>query len=272
MESLRNLIFCIKLFEIKTWDCVNIKHFYINQEISISALIYIVFFNLCYINRATINQRKEVIPNNADISSLGLFFKVDNGKEYYDSVMTNSLEEPKWTDVFQLTMMNETEIIFFQLMLNDRNTNSIRVIDTFDLRGGEIISGLDANKQYKDTIVTSSGNEYFVFIKKKGDELTKLKLIEKKIESKNTIYARLNQILVIAKEGMENLINKNGMDLIKEWGFMSKKGKNNDSKNINSKELSQEENKVATGVIKQKLKQAANIPRVSKTVGLSISY
>ena len=224
------------------------------------------------INRATIKQRKEVIPNNADVSYLGLFFKVDNGKEYYDSVMTNSLEEPQWTDVFQLTMMNEAEIIFFQLMLNDKNTNSIRVIDTFDLRGGEIISGLDAHKQYKDTIVTSSGNEYFVFIKKKGDELTKLKLIEKKIESKNTVYTRLNQILVIAKESMENLINKNGMDLIKEWGFMSKKGKNNDSKNINSKELSQEENKVATGVIKQKLKQAANIPRVSKTVGLSISY
>jgi hypothetical protein len=220
--------------------------------------------------RATISQAKQVIPKDSNASTYSLFFKVDNGKEYYDSEVANELEEPKWSDVFQLTMMNETEIIFFQLMLSESESNTQKVIDTFDLRGGEIIAGLDTNKQYKDTIVTSSGNEYFVVIKKKGDELTKLKLIEKKIESKNTVYTRLNQILVIAKENMENLINKNGMDLIKEWGFMSKKGKNtNEGRNTLSKPVVKEESKgLSSSIIKPKSRQAANAPNVSKGVSI----
>lgn len=223
------------------------------------------------ISRATLNRRKEIIPKDADPASYCLFYKVDNGKEYYDSEIADSIEEPQWRDVFQLTMMNETEIIFFQLMLNEKEANSLRVIDTFDLRGGEIIAGLDTNKQFKDTIVTSSGNEYFVVIKKKGDELTKLKLIEKKIESKNTVYTRLNQILIIAKENMENLINKNGMDLIKEWGFMSKKGKNtNESRNTFNRQSNKEDSKGMTNVIKPKLKQAANAPHITKGVSIFI--
>lgn len=39
------------------------------------------------------------------------------------------------------------------------------------------------------------------------------------------MYSRLNQLHAIAKENMENLISKKGMDLIKEWGIMSKKAK-----------------------------------------------
>ena len=62
-------------------------------------------------------------------------------------------------------------------------------------------------------------------IKKKGDEVTKLKAIEKKIEIKNATYKKINQLYSIAKESVENLISKKGMDLIKEWGFMSRKAK-----------------------------------------------
>lgn len=39
------------------------------------------------------------------------------------------------------------------------------------------------------------------------------------------MYSRLNQLHGHTKDKFENLLNKNGMDLIKEWGFMSKKAK-----------------------------------------------
>jgi len=90
--------------------------------------------------------------------------------------------------------MNESEIIFFQLLLSDKTTDSIAVLDSFDLRANEIISGIDHLKTYKDIIVTNCGNEYNIVIKKRGDELTKLKGLEKKIDAKTKTYARLNQV------------------------------------------------------------------------------
>lgn len=100
------------------------------------------------LSRATINEKKEIESKLAVTDQLGLSFKVDNGKEYCESVIVHELSEPRWTDVFSLTLMNESEILFFQIILNDKNTNSIRVLDSFDLRGNEISNGLDPNKNY----------------------------------------------------------------------------------------------------------------------------
>lgn len=131
--------------------------------------------------QATIHNRKE-IDEKSNISELGVSYKVDNGKEYFDSLVVNELEKPNWSDTFQLSIMNESEIIFFQLLLHDRNTDTLRVIDSFDIRGSEIINGLDATKTFRDTIITNWGNEYSVIVKKKGDEISKLKAIDKKIQ------------------------------------------------------------------------------------------
>lgn len=121
--------------------------------------------------------------------------------------------------------MNEREVIFFQLILSDSTTDTLLQLDSFDIRSSDIVAGIDHTKTYKDILHTSCGNEYHIVIKKKGDEISKLKAIEKKIEKKMQLHTRLNQLYCLAKESMENLYHKKGMDLIKEWGFMSKKPK-----------------------------------------------
>jgi hypothetical protein len=107
------------------------------------------------LQRAKINDRKDIIEKELHLDDLGLFFKIDNGKEYFDSTIVKNLEEPRWTDHFQLSIMTLSEIIFFQLVLNDRNSDITRIIDSFDIRGNEIASELEVKKVYKDTIITN---------------------------------------------------------------------------------------------------------------------
>ena len=177
------------------------------------------------LQKAVINERKEINEKMARLEELGILFKVDNGKEYFDSIVVKNLHDPTWTNSFQLSVMNESELIFFQLVLDDKLSDTQRVLDSFDIRANEIAAGLQSQKSYQETIITNNGNEYELFVKKKGDEQSKLKIIERKIEKKHATYVRLNQIHTIAKEAMENLISKKGMELIKEWGFMNRKNK-----------------------------------------------
>ncbi|CAI2383249.1 unnamed protein product [Moneuplotes crassus] len=172
---------------------------------------------------AIINDQKE-IDKKHNSESLGLKYKVDNGKQYYDSMVVNNLTHPEWTNTFQLTLMNENELMF-QLILDDKNCDTLHVLDSFDIRANEIAQNLKSTKFYKETVVTNSGNEYELQVKKKGDDKSKLKSIQKKIDAKNAIYKRLLKLHTTAKEDMENLITKKGTDLIKEWGIMSKKPK-----------------------------------------------
>lgn len=198
------------------------------------------------LQRAKINDRKDIMEKESHIDYLGVFFKVDNGKEYFDSIVVKNLDEPRWTDSFQLTIMNLSEIIFFQLVLNDRHSDTSRILDSFDIRGNEIANELEVSKIFKDTVITNSGNEYEIVVKKKGDDISKLKIIEKKIEQKSAMYKTLNQLHSIAKESMENLISKKGMDLIKEWGFMSKKAKTIQESKAKTIDTREEEKKSTT--------------------------
>lgn len=226
------------------------------------------------LSRAFINDKKEINEKLSRSEDLGLSFKVDNGKEYFDSVVVGNLDEPRWTDNFQMTIMSEAEIIFFQLVLSDKNSDTKRIIDSFDLRGTEILNGIDASKSFKDVIITNSGNEYHIAIKKKGDEFSKLKAIEKKIEAKTATYQRLNQLHAFAKESMEKLISKKGMDLIKEWGFMSQKSKptpNTKAKVIKKTSSSEEEKSFSTPKKTGKSFMPRSEPKGPKTGFLGVS-
>lgn len=175
--------------------------------------------------RAIINDKKEIDEKKSETGQLGVSFKITQSLTQstgFTSIIVNDVREPKWTDVIPISIMSDGEIIFFQILLNDVNTETVRMLDSFDLRGSEIANSFDSTKTFKDIITTGNGNEFSLFIKKKGDEYTKLKSIEKKIEKKSAMYSRLNQLHALARDSMENLINKKGMDLIKEWGFMSK--------------------------------------------------
>jgi hypothetical protein len=177
------------------------------------------------LSRAVVHSRKEINEKISHSEKLGLFYKVDNGKEYHDSIVVKDLNEPVWSDVFSITLMSETEILFFQLMLSDKNTDTVRVLDSFDLRGSEVSISFEGSKIYNDTVVTSCGNEYSLSLKKKGDKTSKLKALQKKIDAQTATLSRLTQLYGMAKDKMEHLVNKKGMDLIKEWGLMTKKPK-----------------------------------------------
>ena len=112
-----------------------------------------------------VNNRDEFGNSDEANNSLGLSYKVDNGKEFHESVKVSNLYKPEWTDSFPLTIMSEAEIIFFQLMLVDKTLNSSKVLDAFDLRGSEISSELKSSKIFEETLTTRSGNEYFISIK-----------------------------------------------------------------------------------------------------------
>lgn len=178
------------------------------------------------LTKVIINDKTEINAKIDKGCEVGCVYKIDNGKEYYESVFSGDVSEPSWNDLFPISLMTEHEIVFFQLILVDKSTDVMIMIDSFDLRSSEIIHNIDPiTKKYTDVITTSSGNQYHILVKKRSDEISKLKNIDAKIEKKTQLHSRLNQIYTMAKEAMENLYHKNGMDLIKEWGFMSKKSK-----------------------------------------------
>ena len=196
------------------------------------------------LQKAVLNDRKEINEKLIHKEQLGVFFKVDNGKEYFDSLVVQNLFNPTWTDSFKLSVMNESELVFFQLILCDKLSDTERVLDSFDIRANEIAHSLETCKYYNETIITNNQNIYELVVKKKGDEKSKLKIIQKKIEKKNLVFSRLNQLHTIAKENMENLISKKGMDLIKEWGLMNRK--NNFMQDSKAKKMKEEEKKFQT--------------------------
>ena len=215
------------------------------------------------LQKAVLNDRKEINEKLIHKEQLGVFFKVDNGKEYFDSLVVQNLFNPTWTDRFKLSVMNESELVFFQLILCDKLSDTERVLDSFDIRANEIAHSFETCKYYNETIITNNQNIYELVVKKKGDEKSKLKIIQKKIEKKNLVFSRLNQLHTIAKENMENLISKKGMDLIKEWGLMNRK--NNFMQDSKAKKMKEEEKKFQTPKKANSLKIHQNFSEEPKT-------
>ena len=83
-----------------------------------------------------------LLKSDAENDLLEISYRIDNGRDYYESQRVPLQNTIKWNDIFRFDIMNDNQMLFIQVILIEKNTGGMKVADTFDIRANEIATGI----------------------------------------------------------------------------------------------------------------------------------
>ena len=83
-----------------------------------------------------------LLKSDTENDLLEISYRIDNGRDYYESQRVPLQNTIKWNDIFRFDIMNDNQMLFIQVILIEKNTGGMKVADTFDIRANEIATGI----------------------------------------------------------------------------------------------------------------------------------
>ena len=83
-----------------------------------------------------------LLKSDVENDLLEISYRIDNGRDYYESQRVPLQNTIKWNDIFRFDIMNDNQMLFIQVILIEKSTGGMKVADTFDIRANEIATGI----------------------------------------------------------------------------------------------------------------------------------
>ena len=83
-----------------------------------------------------------LLKSDVENDLLEISYRIDNGRDYYESQRVPLQNTIKWNDIFRFDIMNDNQMLFIQVILIEKSTGGMKVADTFDIRANEIVTGI----------------------------------------------------------------------------------------------------------------------------------
>lgn len=169
---------------------------------------------------ANLTNNKDNIIGESFSDDLMIYYKMDNGKEVFQSDLCQTILTPVWTNNFSLTLENNQERLYFQVFVNEAESSKTdRLIDTFDINASIIEQYLRSNEELTDNISTSTSNQFTLCIKNVIDINPKLQTNRDKILKLEQEFTEVEPPYKEARERFEKFLNLKGPELLEEWGI-----------------------------------------------------
>lgn len=165
------------------------------------------------------NNDEKVIGGN-DEDTLEVYYKMDNGKEVFNSGTSHNIRYPTWDNLFNVEMQDCNERLYFQVfVIAGGPDGEERIVDTFDISAAIIEQNLKAEDEITDNISTASSNKFTLRIRGKVDVHPKLQNYRNKIAKNEQLLPKVEEPYKIARNKFEKFLNLKGVELLEEWGI-----------------------------------------------------
>ena len=115
------------------------------------------------VTEADLSANEESITEIHELEELKIFYKLDNGKESFNSAKVGDVLTPSWADIFNLEIHNNKEKIFFEVVLRaNGQEDTDKVIDTFDISASIMEQQLKITENLTDNLCTSIGRNLYL--------------------------------------------------------------------------------------------------------------
>ena len=108
-------------------------------------------------------------------SNYGIYFLVENAHIPNSSAVSRNLLTPSWDDIFSVSLPDELSSVNVKVLVRNIDTGAEEEFDQFSIPANKVKTELSASKNYIDSIITSSGNQYTYLIRHQSDGIIKIK-------------------------------------------------------------------------------------------------
>lgn len=108
-------------------------------------------------------------------SNYGIYFLIENSHIPQSSAVSRNLLSPNWDDIFSVSLPDELSSVNVRVYVKNIDTDAEQELDQFSIPANKVKAELGTSKNYIDSVITSSGNQYTYLIRHQSDGIIKIK-------------------------------------------------------------------------------------------------